>query len=277
MATKKPLTALTSLPKKEAVPTPAAADKPAEKSKPAAAATPAEKDDKKDNTKKAAAAAEPADKSKKPAAAEEEETDKDGKKKAAKAEKSDKDGEETGEGKEEEEAEGNWDKVVASFDDMGLKDDLLRGIYAYGFEKPSAIQQRGIMPILAGHDTIAQAQSGTGKTATFAISCLQLLDLNINKTQALILAPTRELAQQIQKVTRALGDYLKVTSHACVGGTLVRDDIRILKDGVQVVVGTPGRVYDMINRNVLTLTTVKTFVLDEADEMFISRLQGPDL
>ncbi len=81
------------------------------------------------------------------------------------------------------------------------------------------------------------------------------------------MAPTRELAQQIQKVVRALGDYLKVTSHACVGGTLVRDDIKILKDGQQVVVGTPGRVYDMINRNVLSLAQVKTFVLDEADEM----------
>ena len=79
--------------------------------------------------------------------------------------------------------------------------------------------------------------------------------------------PTRELAQQIQKVVRSLGDFLNVTSHACVGGTLVRDDIRILRDGVQVVVGTPGRVYDMIKRQELSLATVKIFVLDEADEM----------
>jgi len=163
--------------------------------------------------------------------------------------------------------ETNWDEVVESFDDMALKDDLLRGIYAYGFEKPSAIQQRGIMPVLSGHDTIAQAQSGTGKTATFSISVLQLIDPKIKNTQALILAPTRELAQQIQKVVRALGDYLKITSHACVGGTLIRDDIRILRDGAQVVVGTPGRVYDMINRKVLYLDDVKIFVLDEADEM----------
>jgi DEAD/DEAH box helicase len=84
--------------------------------------------------------------------------------------------------------ESNWDEVVSSFDDMNLKDDLLRGIYAYGFEKPSAIQQRGIMPILADHDTIAQAQSGTGKTATFSISVLQQIDLKLKKTQALILA-----------------------------------------------------------------------------------------
>lgn len=164
-------------------------------------------------------------------------------------------------------AESNWDQIVDSFDDMNLKDELLRGIYAYGFEKPSAIQQRAIMPIVQGNDTIAQAQSGTGKTATFSISSLQSIDMNNRHTQALILAPTRELAQQIQKVVRALGDFLKVTSHACVGGTLVRDDIRILRDGVQVVVGTPGRVNDMINRNVLSLADVKLFILDEADEM----------
>jgi len=161
-----------------------------------------------------------------------------------------------------------WEqKVVTNFDDMNLTDDLLRGIYAYGFEKPSAIQQRAIMPILAGHDTIAQAQSGTGKTATFSISILQQVELKLNKTQALILAPTRELATQIKKVLAALGDFLKVTSHACVGGTLVRDDIRLLEHGIQVVVGTPGRVYDMINRKALNLNSMKLFVLDEADEM----------
>jgi translation initiation factor 4A len=168
----------------------------------------------------------------------------------------------------EKEDDTKWDeKVVTSFDDMNLKDDLLRGIYAYGFEKPSAIQQRGIMPILAGHDTIAQAQSGTGKTATFSISVLQSINLSHKATQALILAPTRELAQQIQKVVRALGDFLNVSSHACIGGTLVRDDINTLRHGVQIVVGTPGRVFDMVNRQCMILESVKLFVLDEADEM----------
>lgn len=81
---------------------------------------------------------------------------------------------------------------------MNLREDLLRGIYAYGFEKPSAIQQRAIVPCIKGHDVIAQAQSGTGKTATFAISILEQLDIGLNETQALILAPTRELAQQVR-------------------------------------------------------------------------------
>ena len=91
----------------------------------------------------------------------------------------------------------NWDEVVDNFDDMGLKEDLLRGVYAYGFEKPSAIQQRAIIPCVKGHDVIAQAQSGTGKTATFAVAILQKLDVTLKECQALVLAPTRELAQQV--------------------------------------------------------------------------------
>ncbi|KAF5378327.1 hypothetical protein D9615_008723 [Tricholomella constricta] len=194
----------------------------------------------------------------------------------------------------ENEIESNWDQIVDNFDNMDLKPELLRGIYAYGFERPSAIQQRAIVPVVKGHDVIAQAQSGTGKTATFSISILQQvgiqfplppaiptrnaniapslpppsqLDMSIKGTQALILAPTRELAQQIQKVVIALGDYMNIESHACVGGTNVREDMAKLQEGVHVVVGTPGRVYDMINRRALRTDNIKLFCLDEADEM----------
>lgn len=165
--------------------------------------------------------------------------------------------------------EGNYDEAVESFDSLDLNELLLRGIYGYGFEKPSAIQQRGIKPILEGHDTIGQAQSGTGKTATFVIAALALLNYSTPATcQALILAPTRELAQQIQRVCLGLGDYLKVICHACVGGTDVREDMQRLKAGVHMVVGTPGRVYDMMeNRRCLRPDDIKLFVLDEADEM----------
>jgi len=163
--------------------------------------------------------------------------------------------------------ETNWTESVDNFDDMGLREDLLRGIYAYGFEKPSAIQQKGILPLVRGHDSICQAQSGTGKTATFAIGVLQCIDLASRECQALLLAPTRELAQQIQKVVVALGDYMQAQCHACIGGTNVREDIRRLEQGVHVVVGTPGRVYDMINRGALKPNTIKVFVLDETDEM----------
>ncbi|ODQ51090.1 DEAD/DEAH box helicase [Saitoella complicata NRRL Y-17804] len=161
----------------------------------------------------------------------------------------------------------NWEEVVDNFDNMDLKSELLRGIYAYGFERPSAIQQRAILPVLKGHDVIAQAQSGTGKTATFSISVLQSIDISVKQCQALILAPTRELAQQIQKVVVAIGDYLNVECHACIGGTNVRDDMKALQDGVHVVVGTPGRVHDMIQRRALRTDSMKMFVLDEADEM----------
>lgn len=167
----------------------------------------------------------------------------------------------------EEIIETNYDDVVDSFDALKLNESLLRGIYSYGFEKPSAIQQRGIKPILDRHDTIGQAQSGTGKTATFAIAALQLIDYNINNCQVLILAPTRELAQQIQKVVLALGDYLQVRCHACVGGTVVRDDIAKLKAGVHMVVGTPGRVHDMMEKRHLRVDDMKLFIMDEADEM----------
>ena len=158
-------------------------------------------------------------------------------------------------------------KVAETFDAMRLRDRLLRGIYSYGFEKPSAIQMRGILPIIDGHDIIAQAQSGTGKTATFAIGTLQNIDLTVNGCQAVILAPTRELAKQIQKVMVELGDYMDVTSRACIGGTSVREDVQNLAKGVQIVVGTPGRILDLIDRGVLRLDRCKMFCVDEADEM----------
>jgi len=168
---------------------------------------------------------------------------------------------------EEADIESNWEEAIEAFDHMDLPEDLLRGIFAYGFEKPSAIQQRAIKPTILGRDLIAQAQSGTGKTATFVIGTLAKLDPKTRQCQSLILAPTRELAQQIQKVVIALGDYMDIQVHACVGGTAVRDDIRTLQTGVHVVVGTPGRVYDMINRRALRLDNINQFFLDEADEM----------
>ncbi|KRX75599.1 Eukaryotic initiation factor 4A-III [Trichinella sp. T6] len=157
--------------------------------------------------------------------------------------------------------------VIPTFEEMNLKRELLRGIYAYGFNKPSMIQKRAIRPIVSGRDVIAQSQSGTGKTATFSIGLLQVIDTQLRETQALVLAPTRELAQQIQKVVLALGDRMNVQAHACIGGTNVGEDIRKLDYGQHVVVGTPGRVFDMITRQNLRTDSLKVFVMDEADEM----------
>lgn len=169
--------------------------------------------------------------------------------------------------KEQTEIKTNWEETVESFDQLNLKPDLLRGIYGYGFVKPSIIQSKGVLPILKGRDTIAQAQSGTGKTGAFAISILQLIDPDSSRTQALVLAPTRELAQQIQTVMVCLGEYLKINVHICTGGTNVMDERKKLQEGVQVVVGTPGRVHDMLKKGFLKAEHLKLFVLDEADEM----------
>eukprot|EP00923_Selenidium_pygospionis_P005897 GHVN01010163.1.p1 GENE.GHVN01010163.1~~GHVN01010163.1.p1 ORF type:complete len:357 (-),score=38.75 GHVN01010163.1:833-1903(-) len=172
------------------------------------------------------------------------------------------------------EIESNYDEAIESFEDLNLKEGLLRGIFSYGYEKPSSIQQRGIKPIIDGCDTIGQAQSGTGKTATFAIGALQKVDVEKEYCQALILAPTRELAQQIQKVTLALGEYLQVRCHACVGGTSVMQDQARLRRGQHVVVGTPGRVKDMMERQCFDPRHIRLFILDEADEMLVREFKS---
>jgi translation initiation factor 4A len=153
------------------------------------------------------------------------------------------------------------------FDDMELSESILRGIYAYGFETPSTIQKRAIMPIIQGRDTIAQAQSGTGKTGTFTIGMLQRIDPGMNECQAIIMAPTRELVEQIYRVVKALSDFMDIQIHSCVGGKSIQDDIKILRKGAHVVIGTPGRMLDMINRRALLLKHLKLIILDEADEM----------
>ncbi|GLB44248.1 putative type III restriction enzyme, res subunit [Lyophyllum shimeji] len=165
--------------------------------------------------------------------------------------------------------ESDWDQVIDDFDKMGLKKNLLKGVYGYGLEKPSPVQQRAIMPLLNGRDLIMQAQSGTGKTAAFVIGILQKLDRSVNATQALILAPTRELAQQTQKVVLEIGQYMNIKCYACIGGTKVSKDVKKLESGlrVHVVVGTPGRLLDLIKRGALVMDKIKILCLDEADEM----------
>ena len=161
----------------------------------------------------------------------------------------------------------NWDETVETFDDLNLKPDLLRGIYGYGFEKPSAIQQKAILPIIKERDVIAQAQSGTGKTAAFAIGSLQLIDVTKDDIQCLVLSPTRELAQQTAIVYQFLGECLKVKVTLLIGGTKLGADLDKLREGPQVLVGSPGRVLDLIRRKQINLSELKTFILDEADEM----------
>ena len=163
--------------------------------------------------------------------------------------------------------ETNWDESVETFDELNLKPELLRGIYGYGFEKPSAIQQKAILPIIKGMDVIAQAQSGTGKTAAFAIGSLQLVDVTKDEIQCLVLSPTRELAQQTAIVYNFIGECLKVKISLLIGGTKIGADLEKLREGPQVLVGSPGRVLDLIRRKQISLGYLQTFILDEADEM----------
>lgn len=161
-------------------------------------------------------------------------------------------------------------EIVASFDDMPLHQHLLRGIYSYGFEKPSSIQQRAIVPFTRGGDIIAQAQSGTGKTGAFSIGLLQRMDFRRPVTQGLVLSPTRELAQQTSEVISRIGEFLAEGKTFCetfVGGTKVQDDMRKLQGRVIIAVGTPGRVVDVTKRSALKMDHLQVIVLDEADEM----------
>ncbi|RGP79789.1 ATP-dependent rna helicase eif4a [Fusarium longipes] len=160
--------------------------------------------------------------------------------------------------------ESNVDQITESFDAMALESNLLRGVYAYGFENPSAIQRRAIKPMIEGHNIIAQAQSKTGKTVALCISVLQRVDPSVKACQALVLAPSRVMAQEMHKVMDAIGDFMDIHTHVCKGP---REDIEVLKDGPQVVLGTPGRLQNMIQRGILRIDNTKMFVLDDADEV----------
>lgn len=159
-----------------------------------------------------------------------------------------------------------------SWDDehVNLKTDLLRGIYAHGFEQPSPIQKKAIIPITQGHDVLAQAQSGTGKTGAFTVGTLQLIDTGLDKLQGLILAPTRELADQINTVVLAMGRTLGVRTMLAVGGSRVSENVSALTCSTppHIVVGCLGRVLDLVvQRRALCPDTLKILILDEADEM----------
>ncbi len=165
--------------------------------------------------------------------------------------------------------------VINQWDDevLDLKPNLLRGIYAFGFEKPSSIQQKALYPMTLrpAKDIIAQAQSGTGKTGAFVTGILQIIDTNNPVTQALILAPTHELAGQTKQVMDNIGRFLKIKTQLLVGGTSVEKDKQLLTEETpHVVIGTPGRVHDMFRRKYLNSNTLQLLVIDEADEMLSS-------
>lgn len=162
-------------------------------------------------------------------------------------------------------------KVYETFDEMGLSDALLRGIYSYGYERPSKIQQLAIVPIKERNDILAQAQSGTGKSCSFIVGSMSVIDVSIQKLQVMVLVPTQELAKQIYNVAKDLGTYLPVSCYSATGGTPIRDDMKAIDNGIQFIVGTPGRIFDLINRKVLKTDNIRCLIMDEADQMLEDR------
>lgn len=161
---------------------------------------------------------------------------------------------------------------IESWDQLDIDPLILRGIYAYGFENPSPIQKKAIIPMTNKRDIIAQAQSGTGKTGCFTIGTLATIDTTKNEVQAMILSPTRELSQQTKSVIDSLGNFMKgLKTQLLIGGTSTDACIKQLQDNTpHIVVGCPGRVYDMLRRKKIKQSTLKLIVLDEADEMLSS-------
>lgn len=154
------------------------------------------------------------------------------------------------------------------FEDLQINDDIKRAVIEMGFEEPSPIQAQSIPVILSGKDVIGQAQTGTGKTAAFSIPLLEMINPDDKSLQAVVLCPTRELAIQVSSEIRKIGKYMHgVKTLPVYGGQPIDRQIKSLKSGVQVVIGTPGRVIDHINRKTLKLDNVKMVMLDEADEM----------
>ena len=157
-----------------------------------------------------------------------------------------------------------------SFEDLNVNDKLLRGIYSYGFEKPSNIQYKSIPIMNQSRDIIAQSQSGTGKTGAFTIGILNNINVSLKKTQYIIITPTHELAKQILNVIESLSSYMEVTMAKVIGKTNINDSILELKRDPQIIVATPGRLLDMINKRHIFTDSIKSLVLDEADEILSS-------
>jgi translation initiation factor 4A len=158
-----------------------------------------------------------------------------------------------------------------SFEDpeLELNDSILKGIYSYGYEKPSPIQRVGIKPIIDGKDIVIQSHSGTGKTATFIIGLLQRINQEVEETQSIIISNTRELAVQTHSVFTQLSKYTSIKCNLCIGGDLqYKYSSEYIKD--HVIIGTPGRISDLLNKNIISSNSLKLIIVDEADDVLSS-------
>ena len=157
---------------------------------------------------------------------------------------------------------------TVKFDELNLQPQILKGIREMGFEETTPIQSKAIPMVMEGLDVIGQAQTGTGKTAAFGIPLLMKVDPKNKKTQAIVLCPTRELAIQVAEEIRSLAKYMHgIKILPVYGGQDIVKQIRSLKGGTQIIIGTPGRIMDHLRRKTIKCESVNTIVLDEADEM----------
>src|ERR687886_1508533 len=156
---------------------------------------------------------------------------------------------------------------MPTFEELGLSEPLLEALEHLGYDTPRPIQEQAIPPLLEGRDVIGQAQTGTGKTAAFGLPMLEFVDPGVEEVQALVLTPTRELCIQVTQALRAYGEVKGIEIVAVFGGAPIRDQQTRLRAGGQVVVGTVGRVMDLMSRHSLVLSDARFVVLDEADEM----------
>ncbi|VDP28518.1 unnamed protein product [Schistosoma mattheei] len=160
----------------------------------------------------------------------------------------------------------------SSFEDFCLKRDILKGIYEKGWESPSPIQESSIPIALTHRDIMARAKNGTGKTGAYSVPVLESIDTTINKIQAIILVPTRELALQTSQICIELAKHTAIKIMLVIGGTLLKDDLIRLSQTVHVLIGTPGRLVDLLSRGLIDISRCKIVVLDEADKLLSEEL-----
>ncbi|CAK57066.1 unnamed protein product (macronuclear) [Paramecium tetraurelia] len=159
--------------------------------------------------------------------------------------------------------------IQSTFESMKLRKELLRGINAFGFIRPLEVQQRALVPLIQGRDVVIQNFRSTGKTTVMSLSVLSIFDLSVKKIQVLILQKTRKLTEENAGLIMALGKFLNVSIHACSEGNSIQDDISVVQQGVQIVLGTPDRVFELVQRKEISFAHLKMIILDEADEMLI--------
>ena len=158
------------------------------------------------------------------------------------------------------------EETYKTFEQMNIKKLLLDGLYKYGYKTPTLLQKKIIVPIIYGKDIIIQSESGSGKTTSIIITAINQIDYSSEiHCQIIILTPNRESALNNNIIIKDIGQFIGVKSYACIGGEPIRNDLEILKQGVHIIIGTPGRIMDLLTRNIINKDKIRMLIIDEAD------------